>query len=73
MTGLPVGVLSVVIVLWCCPMDSGFTLSVREKYGETIVLNETNCVIEKDGSYYVSIKGRLHGVYPKCNYSVERR
>ena len=63
----------VAIVLWCAPIDSPFALTVREKYGPVIEIPDATCGVEKGGSYYVSRRGRLRGVYPTANYAVERK
>lgn len=60
------------IALWCCPIDSPFTVLIREKYGPTLE-RSANCVIVKDNLIFVVDKGKLVGLYPTENYSVSRK
>jgi len=61
------------LVLWFCPVSDSFTLVLHEKYGAPIVYTNANLVMDYQGAYYVTCRGKLVGTFPKDNYSIERR
>ena len=48
-----------------------YSVTVREKYGPTFVIDSVNIIAETDGKFIITRKGDLYGIYPCENYGVE--
>lgn len=49
------------------------TITIREKYGPTIVVDSVTLVLIKDNRFYVTRARKAYGVFPLSNYAITER